>query len=267
MKRIIWLTDLHLNAAQPPLVDALLHQIKVENPEALLIAGDVADGTGFIKYLPRLAEQLTGPVYFVLGNHDFYGGSIATNRALADELARRHPQLIYLTTATAPIALTPTTALIGHDGWSDGQSGDFLNSDVLLNDFVLIDELNGLPPTALLEKLRALGQEGANHLKQQLEMALQTHSHVIAVTHPPPTREGARYNGNTADDSWAPHFVSQAIGDTLAPVMLEHPEKQLTLYCGHAHHGAEVEILPNFHSTTGRTKVGIPRIQQVLEVS
>jgi 3',5'-cyclic-AMP phosphodiesterase len=37
--------------------------------------------------------------------------------------------------------LTPNTALVGHDGWGDGRLGDLNWSGVILNDFLLIEEL------------------------------------------------------------------------------------------------------------------------------
>ena len=49
-------------------------------------------------------------------------------------------KMVYLSQAGV-VELTPSTALVGHDGWADARLGDFDHSDVVLNDYVLIDEL------------------------------------------------------------------------------------------------------------------------------
>ena len=48
-----------------------------------------------------LAEALKIPIYFVLGNHDFYGSSIAATRQSVIHASREHPLLHYLTDESA----------------------------------------------------------------------------------------------------------------------------------------------------------------------
>ena len=52
----------------------------------------------------------------------------------------------------AVVELTPITALVGHDGWADGRLGDLDGSDVILSDFLLIDELKHWLDHHTLEK-------------------------------------------------------------------------------------------------------------------
>jgi hypothetical protein len=78
--------------------------------------------------------------------------------------------LVYLS-QTNVVELTPSTALVGHDGWADARLGDFDGSDVILNDFMLIDELrcwkdhHTLDKPALRQALQALGDEAAGYLR------------------------------------------------------------------------------------------------------
>jgi hypothetical protein len=80
------------------------------------------------------------PIYFVLGNHDFYHGSIAAVRQAVARQSAASRWLHWLP-ISGVVPLTATTALVGHDSWADGRLGDFLGSEVLLNDYVLIAEL------------------------------------------------------------------------------------------------------------------------------
>ena len=77
----------------------------------------------------------------MLGNHDFYRGSIPKTRQEVAEVAQESRHLEYLT-ASGVIELTPKTAIIGHDGWADGRLGDYENTEVILNDHLLIAELS-----------------------------------------------------------------------------------------------------------------------------
>ena len=97
-------------------------------------------------------DDLVGkPIYFVLGNHDFYRGSVAGTRSAVAEIVHGSQNLVYLTQAGV-VELTPHTALVGHDGWADGRLGDLDGSDVILNDFLLIDELKHWRDTHTLDK-------------------------------------------------------------------------------------------------------------------
>jgi 3',5'-cyclic-AMP phosphodiesterase len=72
------------------------------------------------------------PIYFVLGNQDFYGGSIAAVREAVARKAAASRWLHWLP-ESGVIPLTANTALVGHDSWADGRLGDFFRSEVMLN--------------------------------------------------------------------------------------------------------------------------------------
>src|SRR5437764_11589677 len=127
------------------------------------------------------------PIYFVLGNHDFYRGSIAGVRAGVEALDARSPRLHWLP-RTGVVGLTPETALVGHDGWADGRFGDYGRSEVLLNDYLLIEELAGLDERERLLHLNALGDKAAAHFRAVLPAALSRSRRVIVLTHVPPFR-------------------------------------------------------------------------------
>ena len=109
--------------------------------ESLLVGGDIAESHDVADYLIRLDEALGIDIYFVLGNHDFYYGSIRETRQAMQDLCARRPRLHYLSVA-GQFELANGVGLIGHDGWSDGRLGDYERSPIFLHDYQLIAELS-----------------------------------------------------------------------------------------------------------------------------
>jgi len=272
-KKVAWLTDIHLDWLDSPAeIDALAHRVLAFSPECVLLSGDISLAPELAGHLSALAERLRLPVFFVLGNHDFYGSSIEETRALARRLSAESPWLRWLT-CSEPVELTATTGLIGHDGWGDGRLGNGVRSQILLSDFYLIDELSGLisepgglPTSALHAQLNALGDEAARHIARVLPAALARFRQVLLVTHVPPFRESCWHEGRISDDDWLPHFTCQAVGDVLLDVMTSHPAHELTVLCGHTHSPGLARIRPNLLVKTGGATYGVPAVQEVLAV-
>lgn len=267
--RLAWATDIHLNfldlAGRREFLEPIGNQA-----DALLVTGDIADGRTLTGVLDQMAFTLKMPIYFVLGNHDYYHSSIARTRAEVAQLVAEFPSLIYLSQAGV-VEMTPTTALVGHDGWGDARLGDFERSNVRLNDFELIDELRlwrgmrVLDKPALAVNLRALADEAAAHLRDVLPRAAARFSRVLVATHVPPFREAAWYKGSPSADDWLPYFSCKAVGDVLLEVAQANPSCRITVLCGHTHGGGEVQMLENLRVLTGPAMYREPVVQQVLE--
>jgi 3',5'-cyclic AMP phosphodiesterase CpdA len=274
--RLAWLTDLHLNFVKDEYRTALLVQaIEAARADAVLVGGDTGEADSFAEYLEVLNIGVALPTYFVLGNHDYYRGSIAGVRAASRILSQQSDMLHWLP-ASGVVPLSEETALVGHGGWGDGRAGSFLQSDVVLNDYLLIDELrvtHDFPNSdrvltqQLLENLQALGDEAADHFRAVLPVALQTSRHVVVLTHVPPFHQACWHEGTLSDDNWAPHFVCQAVGEVLRESMLENPEKHMTVLCGHTHSSGQARILNNLEVLTGKSRYGEPEIQRLVEVA
>ena len=264
--RIAWMTDPHLNCLEDGHLEAFLADLGKLRADALLVGGDVGEAASIGAYLRDLAEAFPWPVYFVLGNHDFYGSSVADVRAEVTRLAEETDNLHYLT-ATGPVTLAPGIALIGHDGWSDARLGDFERSYVMLNDYLLVAELAGRRGAELKEALQALGDEAAAAVRRDLAAALADHEQVWFLTHVPPFREACTYEGRVADDDWAPHFTGHAVGEALRETMAAHPDRSLTVLCGHSHGEAHFQAAPNLEVHTGGATYGDPRVQRVFDLA
>ena len=263
MKHLAWMTDLHLNFVSPRHVEQLCRSVIDTGADAVLLTGDIGEAHDLESQLEALNAGIGLPIYFVLGNHDFYRGGIARVRAGIKALCARLPRLIYMSQAGV-VGLTEDTGLVGHDGWADGRFGDYAHSDVLLNDYFLIEELTGLDSEARLDRLHALGDEASAHLRRGLLEALGRFRSVIVLTHVPPFREACWHRGQISDDNWLPHFSCQAVGAVLSEAMAAHPECEMTVLCGHTHSPGEALVLPNLRVLTGGAEYGRPEIQRVL---
>ena len=139
--RAAWLTDIHLNFVAKERVADLADGVRRLGIDSVLVGGDIGESPNFVAYLDELAVRIARPVYFVLGNHDFYRGSIAAVREEARRLSRARRGITWLPD-TEFVELTADTALVGHDAWGDGRAADFLEGRMpMLNDCWLIEEL------------------------------------------------------------------------------------------------------------------------------
>jgi 3',5'-cyclic-AMP phosphodiesterase len=267
---LAWLTDPHLNFVRKDQRRQFLEKVK-EKAEAVAISGDIGESNDVAEFLMEMDEIIQKPIYFVLGNHDFYKGSISKTRQRVAQVAGEAKHLQYLT-AMGVVELTPQTALIGHDGWADGRFGDFQGTEVILNDHLLIAELSQwfvnyqIDKIGLSKTLTTLADEAARHFEHVLGEAVTKYSNVIAVTHVPPFREAAWYQGKTSNDDFLPYFACKIVGDVLKKVMQANPEAHLLVLCGHTRGGGEVQVLPNLKVLTGAAEYGKLAIERILEV-
>jgi Icc protein len=268
--RLAWATDIHLDHAGESARRKFCQAVK-EQADALVVTGDIAESPTLGSALTALATLTERPVYFVLGNHDFYRGSITGTRRQIGHVVSDTEGLVYLSQAGV-IELTPNTALVGHDGWADGRLGDLDRSEEILNDFLLIDELrcwldhHTLDKPALRQVLEALGDEAAGYLKSVVTSAAKQYPHVIVATHVPPFREATWHQGRPSADDYLPFFSCKAVGDVLLEAAEAHPKCQILVLCGHSHGGGEVQISANLRVVTGPAEYGHPEIQRIIVV-
>ncbi|MDZ7362064.1 MAG: metallophosphoesterase [candidate division KSB1 bacterium] len=91
MTRPGWLTDIHLEFLQPKKLPAFADHVAEAMPGMVLIGGNTGIASNFALFLQIQQAHLECPIYFVLGNHDFYHGSMAQVRALAAQLTKSEP--------------------------------------------------------------------------------------------------------------------------------------------------------------------------------
>jgi|WetSurMetagenome_2_1015567.scaffolds.fasta_scaffold170877_1 3',5'-cyclic-AMP phosphodiesterase len=263
--KLAWLTDIHVDFLDDPQRDRFYTNVNAANPDAVLISGDIGTSQNIIDVLRTMEQKLTAPIYFVLGNHDFYHSSIPAVREEVKALCSNSHKLHYLTDRD-PMRLSDDTTIIGHDSWADGRFGDYDRSEVLLSDFFMINELSYLSKAERLRMMNSLALEAADYFRISLPSALAMSKTVILLTHVPPFREACWYNGKISDPNFLPHFASKVVGEVLYEIMKGHPENRLIVLCGHTHGSGEAKILDNLIVFTGGAVYGSPALQQIFDL-
>ncbi len=266
LRSIAWATDVHLDHL--PTVDGLLafaDELGRDNPDAVLLTGDISVSARLEVDLELLVDRLGCPLYFLLGNHDFYGSRIEKVRERVRRFCAEESLLRWLP-ENGVIPVGERTALIGVDGWADARCGNWSDSPVRLSDFVLIEDLVHRTRPELVAKLRALGDLEAGRARALLGEALPEYEQILFATHVPPFEAACWNEGETPGpaDNWSPWFVCIAVGDVLREMALRWPDRQITVLCGHTHGGGTAQILANLEVVTGEAHYGRPQVQRVV---
>src|SRR5262245_5930914 len=238
MRRWLWTSDLHWDRLDPRDRTEFEQWVAGQQADALIFSGDLGEAPSVVDYLGHLHNVLGRPIYFVLGNHDFFRGSLEEVRAAVRAAVGRQPGLHWLSDS-GPLPLGPDTAILGHDGWADARLGDYDGSRLWPRDFMWIRDLTGLSNADRLARLNRLGDEAAAHVRSALTQAVAAWSHVYCVTHVPPFREACVDAAGRIAEEKLPFYTCKAVGDVLVEVMARHPDRRLTVLCGHTHQEAD----------------------------
>ena len=271
---VAWGTDVHLNFVPPGRIEAFCASVLESRAEALLLGGDIAEAPELEDTLRLLETRLRLPIWFVLGNHDYYVSSIA---AIEGRMRGLESPWLHWLPGDGVGSLTRRTALVGHGGWADARHGNFLASPVTFSDWVMIEDLRTATGSedplavfadrpALQRKLRALGDRAAAELRPSLLEAAAASPAVVVLTHVPPFRETAWYRGAPCDDDWLPGTTCRALGDLLLEVASATPAVDFTVLSGHTHGDAEARLLPNLRAITQGARYGEPGFR-LLEIA
>jgi predicted phosphohydrolase len=234
--RIVWATDTHLESADNLARSIFAQTIVKENADILVLTGDVSNS----KLIERLLKELQGridiPIYFNLGNHDYYGSSISKMRRWAKSITERKIRLNWIE-AAGVVDLGDSACLIGVDGWGDGQLGLPAKSSVLLNDWDLIEEFSRVQAmyslSSRIDLLGKLGRSSADTIRAALAEALPSFDNILLMTHVPPWKEATWHDGALSNDEWLPWFSCKSVGDVIIEEVAKHPGKKVTVLCGH----------------------------------
>jgi predicted phosphohydrolase len=262
---LAWATDVHLNFVSDGAVLAFADEFTKQGADRMLLGGDISEASSLEHHLRLLAERFARPIDFVLGNHDYYGGSIHEVRERCARIGEVSPFLRWIHGGD-PVPIGRATCLVGCDGWGDARIGDVEHTKIVLNDFVRIRELVGRTRADRDRELRALGDESARALTRQLEMAV-SFERILVLTHVPPWREACWHEHRISDEDWLPFFTCKAVGDALVAFADEHPRTALDVLCGHTHGGGSARIRSNLAVTTGDATYGTPAIAQLVHVT
>ncbi len=268
--KLIWLTDIHLNFLRFEDRKHFYQEIIDASVDGLLISGDIAEAPSVSDHLKEMANIIQKPIYFVLGNHDFYHGKVASVRQEMRELMQHEP-LLYWLPASGVQNLGNQTLLLGEDCWADGRYGNYENSPVVLNDSRLIIDFvqnSFFGELSLLEKMQQLADQDAENLKIKLLDAIKNFNpkKIIILTHIPLFQEVCMYRGEKTNDDFLPFYSSQISGEVIMHFVEGNPDIEFLVLSGHTHGKAFWHPCDNLTVKVGAAEYTNPEIQEVITI-
>jgi predicted phosphohydrolase len=236
-KELVWLSDVHADSLRGDF-PAEVDQLRRENPEGILITGDISNAERLDEHL-AVISTLGCPIFFVLGNHDFWNGSFAGVTALVRSACSKKTNLFFLD-ESGLVQLGGGTALIGGQGWGDGKAGLGEKSPVTSRDRQLIQEFTDKPREKYFQMLQEMGRASASAFSEIAVPALEGSEHLILATHVPPFAASA-----LREPEYLPFYVNVALGDEILRIAHQFPGKKISVYCGHTHRKSIYRPLPN----------------------
>jgi len=216
------LSDLHLEFHTDKGEEFISNLRCKQDIDAMIIAGDISISTSLISSLDRISHELSDiPVFFVLGNHDYYGGDTKTVGRKVRELVSKRDNLFWLdnTSHALKCKTGETLKIIGSTLWFR-QTREAKEQTHNLNDFSLI---RGFVPWVYDENNKAI-----SFIEKEIADA------DIIVTHHLPS-----YSCVSEKWSWSPincYFVCDL------DYLLKKEERSRYWIFGHTHEPVEEEI-------------------------
>lgn len=250
-------TDLHLDRVTECQRRAFFRSLSDSDFDALVITGDISVARWLPMHLRCIAEAChPRPVYFVLGNHDFYGSSFeAVDRSVA-KVCARHPNLHHLGGGEI-IPLTAESALIGHRGWADARAGFGMKTVVSSPDRHHIRDFRDLSHRQMLRLMEALGKASGRYFREVLPKTLSRFRRVWIATHVPPFYQAVSFNGRASKWSTQPHFANCSVGRVILEFAKSFPLGESTVICGHTHSASSRRIAKNVNVFVGAPVRGV----------
>lgn len=264
-RKILWLTDLHLDRASDVDQQRLFDGLAGIDYDAAVITGDISSASQLREHLLRIAHAcLPRPVYFVPGNHDYYGSGIAAVDHEVSMFCQEADNLHHMD-GSQVIDLGGGLGLIGHRGWADARAGEGAFTRIQNPDRNHIEEFAGLESDDVMRTMRHLGAESARRMRRTLPIALSRYRHVVILTHVPPLPDVVMYDSNPCAPDRIPHFSNLSMGLAIRGIARAFPRRKVTVLCGHSHSACVCDILPNLTMRAGEARTGKPQWQDVLE--
>jgi len=261
--KILWLTDLHLDRASEEKQRRFFSRLRQENADTAVITGDISDARRLPGHLKILAQSFGArPIYFVLGNHDFYGSNLCDVDRSVSAVCGEYKNLRHLGHGEI-IPLGSGAALVGHRGWADGRAGYGSRTEIPNPDRKMIADLCGLSDQAMFDKLAELGKESANYFRDVLPYSLKCYEHVWVATHVPPFTWAAFYDGKPCGRHHLPHYTNLSAGSAIYGICKQFPKSRLTVLCGHTHSATHVRASERIQVLVGEARTKYPQMQQL----
>lgn len=260
---LIWCSDIHLNFLEKQHRLDFYKELKQAEEHKILITGDIAESHNLGTILSEMKAHTGKKIYFVAGNHDYYGSSINKMK----KQMSTYKCATYLPKRFG-YKLSSTAWLTGADGWGDCRNGDVERSNLRMADWVYVDELrenSKMGQTPPIETLQKYADADAERMcKNVIKCIERGAKKVIMASHVPPFEEACLYAGKKSTPDGLPFFSSQIFGVSILPIVEAHPDVEFIWLSGHTHSGCTVRKRKNFTVKVAEAQYYVPRIEEII---
>lgn len=253
---VLFLTDLHMNRMSESELNELQHRIRNVSCDSIIVTGDISNAANLKRHLSLLAaSSAPRALYFVTGNHDYYGSTLSEVEEVIAGLCKSTPNLNHLD-GNRVIQLANGIGLVEHRGWPDAQAGDGMSTEIENPDRWNIKDFRHYDHEQMLMRMRAMGKESADQIRSVFPLALTCYRHVIVATHVPPFSDAVYHKGKPSDRHHLPHFCNLSVGLALIGISRAFPQRRVSVLAGHSHSSCFRRILPNLSVRIGTSRAG-----------
>lgn len=271
--KLAWATDVHLDAVQPEQLVSFGKDLVKDNPDAILLSGDISTGRDIVGHLRMLQKHVQKPILFVLGNHDLWYSSIQRVDEELRQLCMSSENFVRLSQGSHR-PLTPRTTLIGADGWYDLLNGTLGSGGVFMRDWVVIEDFlqtginfNRREISRIVPLCRSLAKLSADRVIRQAQTAIgDGASKLIIVTHIPPFPQVHTHENRPSTSDMHPFYTSRMMGEALLGLSVQFPHVEFEVFCGHTHGHWTGNIRDNLIVNVGAAEYGRPELQKTFVV-
>lgn len=247
----IWATDIHLNYFTDEYIcnfgKALAKEYKAKG---LIISGDISLGNKLERNLKTLSSAVQMPIYYVLGNHDYWYSSFSEVDHLTDKLSADN-SLIDLNKSL--IKINEDTILIGFTGWYDCRFGK-INSEISMSDWSKISDYKDQDPISVSQKRSSFYSSFKERALSLQDLGVKNQ---IIVTHFPPFEKLIKGKKDAK-----PFYGSSDSGNML--LALGNHYNKLICLSGHTHSKASYH-LNNLSCYVGEACRGKPSLAGIID--
>jgi predicted phosphohydrolase len=257
-----WCSDIHCDVVDDDRLSAFLSKTNQDtnSDDLLLITGDISNALELWKHIQNISQASNARLLYVVGNHDYWGGSFSEIDTLLRSHSSKEGHAIFMDLIDRH-QIDEITCVVGESGWYDGRNGEQGRPRFIMNDWF---EIKDYKRNYLLSERKFsehIADARAVRLQNKLLSAIEAgNRRIIVITHCPPFVEACRYKGQPSDLYALPWFSSQTMGDVLDQLSRENPDINFEVLCGHTHDPYEYRHSSNLTVHVAGAQYGDPKI-------
>lgn len=264
--KICWLSDIHLNFVSEEAAKALFESVRVHDSQCVFVTGDISESPALSFHLDLMDQIVGKPVYFILGNHDFWYSTTQMIWENLPKLVNKMSFMKYMTAGTY-MPLDTETCVIGHDGWYDARYGDAAGSKFGMRDWSIMgDYVNCKNIHQVIEKSQEIAAHSVEHFRKNLVETVKRYKKIVLLTHMPPFDDTHIYQGQIGEAHAQPWFTNRMLGELFYTAAKANPGIQFVVFAGHTHGRISKDILPNLLVHVAGVDYGAPVIQSITSI-